>query len=134
MITPPRDALCYLGTPYSRFKGGVYKAFEEASRLAARLLRAGVKVYSPIAHTHSIATYGDIDPLDHHIWLPFDEVMMARCDVLIVAEMSGWQESKGVTHEISFFRQRNRPIYHLDPESLTMRRVREESAVSAGVV
>jgi hypothetical protein len=56
--------LCYLATPYSKFSGGINMAFVEASIFAARLLALGVKIYSPIAHTHPLAIYGNIDPLD----------------------------------------------------------------------
>lgn len=126
--SPPAGALCYLATPYSLYPGGPHRAFEDASRLAAKLLRAGVKVYSPIAHTHPLAIYGDIDPLDHAIWMPFDEAMMTAAHVLIVAELPSWDESKGVAHEIAFFERAGKPIYHLNPETLTMRRREREAA------
>ncbi len=115
------DPLCYLATPYSKYEGGNLElAFRDAARLAAQLMLAGVKVYSPIAHTHPLAIYGDVDPLDHDIWLPFDEAMMAASDVLIVAHMNGWRESRGIAHEIEFFEKVGKPIFDLDPKSLTM--------------
>jgi hypothetical protein len=60
--------------------------------------------------------------MDHAIWLPFDEAMMTRCDVLIVAHMTGWQESKGIAHEIDFFERANKSIYDLNPTTLMMHR------------
>ncbi len=105
--------LCYLATPYSKHKAGIHMAFIEASVAASKLLVAGVKVYSPIAHTHPLAIYGNIDPLAHDIWIPFDEAMMQACEALIVLEMDGWQESKGITHEIDFFVMRGKPVYYL---------------------
>lgn len=122
------NGLAYLATPYSKYPGGIQKAFEDASRLAARLMRDGVKCYSPIAHTHPIALYGNVDPFDHSIWLPFDEAMMDVCNTLIVAKMDGWQESKGIAHEIAFFERFGKPIFHLDPDTLTMRQVHNEAA------
>jgi nucleoside 2-deoxyribosyltransferase len=114
-------SLCYLATPYSKYLGGhLERAFVDASKIAAQLLRAGIKVYSPIAHTHPLAVYGNIDPLDHSIWLPFDEAMMEAANILIVAHMDGWQDSKGIAHEIAFFEQRGKPIYDLNPETMTM--------------
>lgn len=115
-------SLAYLATPYTNFKPDHVVAYIKACRLAARLLLAGVKVYSPIAHTHPIGVYGDIDPLDHGIWLPFDEAMMAKADVLIVAHMAGWESSKGIAHEVAYFGRANKPIYDLDPETLGMKR------------
>lgn len=117
----PEAALAYLATPYSKYEGGIELAFRDAARLAAQLMLAGVRVYSPIAHTHPLAIYGDVDPHDHDIWLPFDETMMQRCEVLIVAQMKGWKESKVVQHEIQYFLQRKRPIFYLDPVSMSMR-------------
>lgn len=108
----------YLATPYSKWETGIEDAFKEASRLAARLLLRGISVYSPIAHTHSIAIYGQLDPLDHSIWLPFDEAMMEAAERLIVAQLKGWRESRGIAHEIDFFRQRGKPVQYVDPVSL----------------
>ncbi len=115
--------LAYLATPYSQYPKGLHQAFIDASALAARLLRAGICAYSPIAHTHPLALYGLVDPLDHSIWLPFDELMMARCDTLIVAHMEGWQESLGIAHEVTYFEVARKPIYDL-PDIATCNLVR----------
>lgn len=113
-----RKSLLYLATPYSRYPGGIERAFQDAAELAARLLTAGYRVYSPIAHTHPIAIHGGLDPLDHTIWLPFDETMMLAADAILVAHMEGWQASKGIAHEIAFFRDHGKPILNVDPETL----------------
>lgn len=126
----PSD-LCYLATPYSKYVGGIECAFVDASKLAARLLRAGIKVYSPIAHTHPLALYGNIDPLDHAIWMPFDEAMMTVAQTLIVAHMDGWQDSFGISHEVKFFEAAGKPIFDLDPVTFTMSR-RETLATALG--
>lgn len=108
--------LCYLATPYSKWPTGIHNAYVKASVLAAKLLREKVNVYSPIAHAHSIAIYGNIDALDHAIWLPFDEAMMHVCEALLVAQLPGWTESKGVAHEIEFFETRKKPVHYLPEE------------------
>ena len=113
-------SLVYLATPYSKYPQGRQLAFRHASALAARLLEAGVKVYSPIAHTHPLAEYSGLDPLDHEIWLPFDEAMMSAADALCVAHMEGWSESFGVQHEIKVFAEAKKPIFDLDPKTLTV--------------
>lgn len=115
-----RHSLAYLASPYSLYPHGLQAAFEEASRISAKLLIAGVKNYSPIAHTHGLAIYGNLDPMDARIWFPLNDTMMAICDVLIVARMPGWSESVGVAREIEHFRDRRRPIYGLDPATLAM--------------
>lgn len=114
-----RTPLYYLATPYTKYHGGdIELAFRHAATLAARLLKIGLKVYSPIAHTHPVAKHGDIDPLDLSIWLPFDEAMMQACDELIVARMDGWNESIGVRHEINYFARAGKPVTYLDPATL----------------
>jgi hypothetical protein len=117
-VTPDDTKLIYLATPYSKWDEGITMAYVEASKLTAKLLRAGYKVYSPIAHTHPIATYGNVDPYDHAIWLPFDQIMMDKADVLFVAEMEGWKTSKGVQHEITTFLRAGKLVYFVDPETL----------------
>jgi hypothetical protein len=110
--------LYYLATVYSKYPRGIEAAFEDAARLAGRLLRTGIVVYSPIAHTHPIAIFSGIDPLDHSIWLDFDARMMRVCDAIIVAQMTGWRESYGVNHEIEFFRAAGKPVLYLDCRTL----------------
>lgn len=128
ILTPNCEAmkgnLAYLATPYTKYRAGPEQAFIDAAKLAGRLLIAGVNVYSPITHTHPIAVHGNLDPLDHAIWLPFDEAMMIAADVLIVARMDGWSESRGIAHEIQFFEESHKPIFDLDPATLLMVRRR----------
>lgn len=119
----PASTLAYLATPYTKYEGGnIELAFRDAARIAAALLLAGINIYSPIAHCHPLSQYGDIDALDRDFWLKYQESMMARCDVLIVAEMKGWKESIGVKHEIAFFLRAHKTIFQLDPVGMTMRR------------
>lgn len=110
--------LIYLATPYSRYPEGIEAAFVKASAITADLMRAGVRVYSPIAHTHPIAVHGKVDPYDHSIWMPFDEAIMERSDAILVVTMPTWEQSKGIAHEIEFFERRERPQFRLDPNTM----------------
>lgn len=105
----------YLATVYSRHPHGIEAAHREACIQAAYLIRHGVPVYSPIAHTHPIAIHGALDPLDHDIWLPADEPMMRAAVGLIVCKMHGWETSKGVQHEIDVFEKADKPIIFMEP-------------------
>jgi|GEM_PF-1391241 len=115
-------SLVYLATPYSKYPFGRDQAFKDAAALAAVLLGEGVKVYSPIAHTHPLAENSHLDPLDHSIWLPFDEAMMEACDALVVAHMPGWMDSFGVNHEIKHFQSAGKPVFDMDPDSYVVAR------------
>jgi hypothetical protein len=116
--------LVYLATPYSKYESGIEQAFIDAAILTSRLLVAGVKVYSPIAHTHPLAIHGKLDPYDHKIWLPFDQAMMDASAAIAVATMQGWKESYGVQHEIQWFDKVGRPIFFVDPDTLAVKRRR----------
>jgi hypothetical protein len=114
--------LTYLATPYSKYVDGIEAAFQDASWLAARLLQEGLQVFSPIAHTHPLAEYGQLDPLDLSIWLPLDDAFLKVCDTLFVARLDGWSISKGVAHEIEFFQRARKPIYFVRPDTLDVDR------------
>jgi hypothetical protein len=114
--------LVYLATPYSKYPGGIEKAFKDATKLAARLVTAGVRVYPPITLTHPLAIIGGIDPMSHEIWLPFDQAMMDASEAIIVARMESWQISKGIAHEIEYFGGAGKPVFYLNPETMEVDR------------
>lgn len=112
--------LIYLATPYSKYAAGMEQAFRDAASIAAVLVLKGVKVYSPICHTHPIAVHGGIDPLSHNIWLPFDEAMMNVCEALVVVKMQGWEDSYGINYEIDYFTEDHKMAFYLDPVTLEL--------------
>jgi hypothetical protein len=104
----------YLATPYSKWPEGTDNAFVEAGRVAGILIRAGVSVFCPIVHTHPIAAFGNIDRFDHAIWIPADEPLMCAARGLIVCKMPGWEDSKGISMEESFFAGMGKPTVYLE--------------------
>jgi hypothetical protein len=113
-------SLLYLASPYSKYPAGIEQAFIDVSKLTGRLLKHGVTVYSPIAHMHPVAVHGQVDPYDHKIWLPLDEVMMGKCEAMLVAMMPTWEISKGIKHEIDFFLQADKPVFYLNPDTMEL--------------
>ena len=105
----------YLATPYSKYPGGIERAFVDACRNAAVLVRAGVPVFSPIAHTHPVAMHGEIDPMDLSVWLEADRTFMDASKGIIVCMMKGWEVSEGIKHEIEYFRKSGKPIINMWP-------------------
>ena len=103
----------YLGTPYSKYPDGIEEAFKLACQQAALLIKAGIKVYSPIAHTHPIAIHGGMDPHDHGLWIPADLPFMRNAYGLIVLMANGWKESKGLSIEIDDFTKDGKPIVYM---------------------
>lgn len=85
-------------------------------QIAAALFRAGVVVYSPIAHTHAIAKTGGLE-LGFEQWAAFDEAMIAASDGMIVVKMDGWQDSAGIAAEIVICKRLGKPVQYMDPQS-----------------
>ena len=108
----------YLCTPYSLYPQGHEAAWLEACRIAARLMRAGVNVFSPIAHSHPIAMHGNLDHLSHDLWLKQDLAHIEVAPGCIVACMPSWGESKGVAWEMERFSALGKPVYLLEPVTL----------------
>jgi hypothetical protein len=108
----------YLATPYTRYPAGIEAAFIAASRAAADLVRLGIGVFSPIAHTHPVGVHGGIDPLDLDLWLKVDAPLMNAAHGLIVFKLDSWEESRGVAHEVDVFGRAGKPIEYLSPLQL----------------
>lgn len=116
----------YMATPYSKYERGPEMAYEEACKCAALLLKRGLFVFSPVAHSHPIAQFGGLDPLCHKTWMPLDLALLDECDGLLVVMMPGWKESVGVRLEIERAQKSEKPISYL---SWPMLSVREDEGV-----
>lgn len=110
----PNDGYWYLATPYSKYPLGLEMAFQHACIAAAELVNRGVRLYCPIAHTHPIAEYGEIEPRNHEIWLPLDKPLMDAARGLIVVKMPSWHESYGIKVETKTFREADKQVHYLD--------------------
>jgi hypothetical protein len=108
----------YLATPYTKFKGGLEEANRLASKYAGTLLEAKLPVFSPIAHSHSIAVHANLAGKDHSIWMPLDFAFTEAAFALVVCKMQGWDESYGLGLEIDFFLKNKKPIYYWQPPML----------------
>lgn len=91
--------MIYLASPYSHPDPAVREQrFEAVCKTAARMMREGQFVFSPIAHTHPIAKY-DL-PLGWEFWKRYDREWLAACDEMVVLMLAGWRESRGVEAEV----------------------------------
>lgn len=103
----------YLASPYSKYPLGRETAYRHISTVAGRLLGAGVYVYCPISHTHPIAEYGGLDPLDHTLYLGLDQAIFQHAHGMLVTMMPGWDTSFGIGYEIKEFQKVKKPIHFL---------------------
>jgi len=91
--------MIYLASPYSHPDPRMREErFRVACQAAAKLMRNGEVVFSPIAHGHCIAQHGL--PTDWRFWERHDREQLMRCDEVVVLTMDGWRESEGVQAEI----------------------------------
>jgi hypothetical protein len=91
--------------------------YEVITEATARLFEAGITVISPITQTHPCAKYYGLGDKGLEFWLEHDFRLILRCDMLIVLQLKGWQESTGVTKEIQFCRERGIPIVYAKLEN-----------------
>jgi hypothetical protein len=121
--------MIYLATVYSKHLRGQDEAFIAAANIAGRLIAQGIDVFSPIAHGHPLTVYGGLPQFDQAFWERINKPYLEWCDELYVATMPGWQDSKGVAHEIKYFADNGLPIANVDPVTLQITPVRNISEV-----
>jgi hypothetical protein len=112
--------LNYLATPYTDYQPSRDQAHEDACALAGRLMRTGIEVFSPIAHSHWVAVHGRIDQRDRQFWMKRCAPMMRVCDALIVGQLVGWEDSIGVLGELTYFRGAGKPVFFCNPTTLQL--------------
>lgn len=113
-MTPDQSRpLTYLACPYSHPDRAVRVArFNAANAAAGELMRQGHLVFSPISHTHPIAEACAL-PLGWDFWQAFDRAYLDHSHLLVVLEIDGWRESRGVAAEIAIAREQGLPIVYI---------------------
>lgn len=102
--------IAYLASPYSHPEIDVrVKRYHAVCRAAAELIKQGVLVFSPIAHSHPIAVRFNLDG-SFETWRDMSLEMLRRCDRLILLKLPGWEESKGMAAEIEEAKRLGMPI------------------------
>lgn len=110
--------LTYLATPYNHEERSVMlRRQREAIGAAARLIAAGQRVFSPIAHNIPLIEAAGLKT-GWEMWGEFDKDMLSRCDELVVLKMDGWMLSQGVEREVEEAERLGLPIRCLDPRDL----------------
>ena len=104
----------YLASPYTHPDPAVRETrFRQAAEAAAGLMLCGEVVFSPIAHSHPIDLNFDY-PESGAFWKRQDEPFLMLCAKMIVLMLPGWEESKGVAHEIEVAKSRGIPVGYLE--------------------
>ena len=109
--------MIYVASPYSHPDWHERQdRFRKVCQVCARLIRKGLTPFSPIAHTHPIAVYGDLNKVDWESWKRFDLEMIRHCGALYVLTISGWKESTGVQAEMIEAKRLGIPIKFIDED------------------
>lgn len=101
----------YLATPYTKYEGGLDKAYEDASKMVAFLLDAGHFIFCPITHFHTPAKY-TMKSTEEWYNLSIQFLKLARG--LIVCKMDNWKNSIGIAKEIDEAGRLALPICYCD--------------------
>ena len=106
--------IAYLATPYSD-KDPLVKEerFQKVNKVAAKLIKRGEIIFSPISHTHPIAMVGNL-PGGWEYWDEFDRAYLSCCYKLYVLMLDGWKESSGTQAEIKIAEELGLEIEYLD--------------------
>ena len=100
--------LIYLASPYAHSSATVREARLEAVRhVCGGMVNQGKIVMSPLVYLGELAYRGIHPPQG---WYAFDLQLLARCDELVVLQLPGWEDSKGVLVEIAGAQARGMPV------------------------
>ncbi len=120
--------LVYLASPYL-YRGNMEgiteygkqriheQRYQDAIDATAYLMNKGLAVYSPIVATHPVAVKHEL-PLGSEFWLQYDEILLAKCDEIVVLMIDGWKESPGVQREIEIMKNLHKDITYLEPKMI----------------
>ena len=113
-----KPTMVYLASPYAHDSAAVREARLEAVRhVCGTLVNQGVIVLSPMVYTSELATRG-FHPSQG--WYAFDLQFLARADELLVLQLPGWEQSKGVLVEIAAAQTKGIPIRLLPLEDASL--------------
>ena len=108
--------MIYLASPYSHPDEAVRHArYCAACRAAGAILRTGLAVFSPIAHSHPIASRCDL-PGDFDWWSRFNRDWLDRCDSVVVLKLDGWDRSVGVQCEIEHAKRAGKLVTYMEAD------------------
>ena len=100
--------LIYLAMPYAHPSAAIREARLEAARyVCGRMVNQGKMVMAPMVYLGELADRGIHPPQG---WYAFDLQLLARSDELLVLQLPGWEDSKGVLIEIAGAQTKGIPV------------------------
>lgn len=109
--------MIYVASPYSDPDAAVRQVRAEAvARFTARMMALGYMAWSPIVHGHALAEHvPEAQREAHRFWMQHCSSMLKKADALVVLQLDGWLESRGVQWEIAEALGRGLPTIDVEP-------------------
>lgn len=116
-----KDKVYYLASPYSSDDALTRQLrYLMVVNVATQLVRDhGLTLIEPIAMSHHHAQMFGL-PSGYDFWKRRDRMLIDRSDGVVVALINGWKESVGVKDEIAYAQAQGKPVFYLDPETMSM--------------
>ncbi len=104
----------YLSSPYTHPDPAVRESrFKAACKAAAKLMVEGHAVFAPISHSHPIDLEFDV-PKSGAFWKAQDIPLLRHASRMVVLQIPGWAESRGIAWELEMARSLNIPIEFME--------------------
>lgn len=105
------DGYHYIASPYTHDDPVIrQRRYEKALDFTVWLASAyRIWGYSPIVHSHNMV--GLQSAADHGWWMEWGKAMLVPARAMIVFQIKGWEESKGVQMEMGWAQEIGIPIY-----------------------
>lgn len=108
----------YLAAPYTDPNELIRKErVRTADMVAAALMEQhGFCIYSPLTHSQAVVPFLSMETIqDHNFWMRQCLPMVKAASALLLLELDGWKESKGVKMEVDAAKALMMPIYRVLP-------------------
>lgn len=108
----------YLSNPYNGTEIEKQQRAEICAEVCFHFIKRKIPVISPIVHNHSIYQHPDIAPEINKLSgserfdliMGFDLALLKSAKAMLLLQLPGWQQSKGVAAELEFCQQNNIPV------------------------
>jgi hypothetical protein len=107
----PGEGYWYMAGPYS---DSIEERYRQHLDAATILTRTKITIYSPIVHYHTMAQLYNM-PTDAAFWNEHNRNMLLSSKGVILLCLSNWANSKGVRGELNLSKEKNIPVWSLDP-------------------
>lgn len=104
--------MIYLASPYSHEQASVrHRRFLDARDFTYAHLSRGVPLFSPIVYGHQFSADYQMGTA-HEDWLSLNVSMLNAAEMMWVLCLEGWEQSRGVAHEIDHMIAQGKTVYY----------------------